>query len=173
MIRVWVRIGVYLVVLVLLQVLVLNSIHLFHIVTPFIYIYLILKLPVDLSRTSIIIVSFFLGFAVDIFSDTLGMHAAACSLAGFLRPPLIERFINLRDIPEQSIPSFGLFGYFGFIRFAILLVTIHHVLFFVIEAFTFFQPLSMLIRMALSILFSLVLILVVEAFNPEKKKSSE
>ena len=170
MIRTWIHICVYFVVFVLLQVLVMNSIHLFHIATTFIYIYLIFKLPVDLSRSIVIFVSFFLGLTVDVFSDTFGMHAAACSFLGFIRQPLLERFVNLRDIPEGSVPSFRLFGYVGFIRFTILLVVLHHVLFFIVEAFTFFQPLSMLIRMVLSILLSCVLILIIEAFHPEKKE---
>jgi len=169
MIRTWLNISGYFVVFVLLQAMVMNNIHLFHIVTPFIYIYLIFKLPVDLSGSVIIFVSFFLGLTVDIFSDTFGMHAAACSFIGFIRPPLLERFVNLRDIPEGSVPSFRLLGYVGFIRYTLLLVVMHHLLFFTVEAFTFFQPLSMLIRMAWSILLSSVLILIIEAFHPEKK----
>ena len=173
MIRTWINIGVFFIVIVLLQALAMNNIHLFHIVTPFIYIYLILKLPFNLSRSSVIFVSFLLGLAVDSFSDTFGLHAVACSFLGLIRPPLAERFVNLRDIPEGSVPSFRLFGFAEFVRYAFLLVAMHHILLFSVEAFTFFQPLFLLIRIALSILFSCLLILIIEAFNPEKKKGNE
>ena len=62
---------------VALQVLVLNHIHLFHLVTPFLYLYIILKIPLDLTRVQIIWIAFLTGLTIDIFSNTLGMHAAA------------------------------------------------------------------------------------------------
>ena len=173
MIRVWSRVVIYFLVFVLLQVLVMNNIHLFRLVTPFVYIYVILKLPVDMTRSATILISFLLGLVVDIFSNTFGMHAAACSFIGFVRMPLLDRFVDVKDLPEQSIPSYSLFGYAKFIRYALVLVVLHHVTLFVIEAFTFFQPLFMVMRMMLSILLSFLLILIIEAFNLGKKKSGE
>ncbi len=95
MISTWLRIAVYFVVFVLLQVLVMNNIHLFRIATPFIYIYVILKLPVDLNRLGVIVISFLLGLTVDVFSNTFGIHAAACSFIGFVRTPLLDRFVDI------------------------------------------------------------------------------
>ncbi|MDR0743753.1 MAG: rod shape-determining protein MreD [Tannerella sp.] len=173
MIRTWLRVAVYFIVFVLLQVLVMNNIHLFRIVTPFIYIYVILKLPVDMTRSGVIMISFLLGLVVDIFSNTFGLHAAACSFTGFVCTPLLERFVDMKKMPEGSIPSYNLFGYARFIRYALVVVTLHHAVLFVVEAFTFFQPLFMMIRMTLSILLSLLLILIIEAFNLRKKRSGE
>jgi rod shape-determining protein MreD len=170
MIRTWLRVMVYFVVFVLLQALVMNNIHLFRIVTPFIYIYVILKLPVDTDRLSVIFTSFLLGLVMDVFSNTSGLHAAACSFIGFVRMPLLERFVDMRDLPEESVPSFRLFGYARFIRYVLTLVALHHFVLFVVEAFSFFQLLSMIIRMASSISFSSLLILVMEAFNLKKKE---
>jgi rod shape-determining protein MreD len=160
-------------VFVLLQALVMNDIHLFKIVTPFIYIYVILKLPADTRRSTVIFLSFLLGLAVDIFSNTFGMHAAACSLAGFIRRPLLERFADMKDLPDGSIPSWRLFGYGKFIRYALMLTALHHITLFVIESFTFFQPLMMIVRMMSAILLSLLLILITEAFNLEKNRNGE
>jgi rod shape-determining protein MreD len=170
MIKTGLRVAVYFVVFVLLQTLVMNNVHLFRIVTPFIYVYVMLKLPIDMKRSGIIFVSFLLGLVVDIFSNTFGIHAAACSFIGFVRTPLLERFVDVRDLPEESVPSYQLFGYARFIRYALILVALHHVVLFVIEAFTFFQPLSMMIRMMSSIFFSFLLILIIEAFNLRKKE---
>ncbi|MDR1114776.1 MAG: rod shape-determining protein MreD [Tannerella sp.] len=165
MVRTWFRLAVYFIVFVLLQVLIMNNIHLFKFVTPFIYIYVLLKLPVDMTRSSVIMLSFLLGLVVDIFSNTFGMHAAACSFAGFIRRPLLERFVDVKDLPEGSLPSYRLFGYGNFIRYAFTLTVFHHLALFVIESFTFFQPLQMIMKMVSAILFSLLLILVMEAFN--------
>jgi hypothetical protein len=130
-------------------------------------------LPVDLNRSGVIITSFLLGLAVDIFSNTFGIHAAACSFIGFVRVPLLKHFVDLRDFPEGSIPSYHLFGYARFVRYTLIMVALHHIALFMIEAFTFFQPLYMVMRMTASILLSLLLILIIEAFNLEKKKSGE
>ncbi|MDR1381242.1 MAG: rod shape-determining protein MreD [Tannerella sp.] len=173
MIRTWFRFAVYFTVFVLLQVLVMNNIHLFNLVKPFIYIYVLLKLPVDMTRSAVILISFLLGLSVDLFSNTFGIHAAACSFAGFVRMPLLERFADIKDLPGGSIPSCRLFGYGKFMRYAFVLTVIHHFTLFVVESFTFFQPLMMTVRMISAILFSLLLIFIVEAFNPEKSKNGE
>ena len=173
MIRIWGRLAVSVVVFVLLQVLVMNNIHLFGIVVPFIYLYSILKLPIDIPRSGVILISFFAGLAIDAFSNTFGIHAAACSLIGFIRTPLLDRFVDVREMPEGSVPSYRLFGLGRFVRYAVLLVSIHHVALFVIESFTLFQPLLMIMRILSSILFTLLLIFILEVFNLSILKSGE
>ena len=173
MIRVWTSIAINVVVFVLLQVLVVNNIHLFGIVIPFVYLYIILKLPVDIARSSSILISFFVGLIIDVFSNTFGLHAAACTLLGFVRTPLLVRFADIREMPEGSIPSYNSFGVGKFVRYTVLFISIHHVTLFVVESFSFFQPLLMITRMLSSILFTLLLIFILEAFNLNKLKSGE
>ena len=173
MIRVWLRLTIYFIVFVLLQVLVMNNIHLFGVVTPFIYLYVILKLPVDMTRSSVILVSFLLGLTIDMFSNTFGIHAAACSFVGFIRMPLLERFVDTKELQEGSVPSYKAFGYEKFIQYAFFIVILHHVSLFLIESFSFFQPGMMIVRMLSSILFSTLLILIIEAFNLGKEKNGE
>ena len=165
MIRAWRSIAVNIVVFVLLQVFVMNNIHLFGIVISFVYLYIILKLPVDISRTSIILISFFTGLVIDIFSNTFGMHAAACTIAGFVRTPLLDRFVDVREVTDGSIPSYKLFGLGKFVRYAVLVVSIHHIALFAIESFSFFQPALMITRLLSSIMFTLLLIFILEALN--------
>lgn len=69
--------------LVLLQVLILNNVHIAGYATPFLYIYLILKFESDVPRNALMLWAFFLGLAVDVFSDTPGMNAAATVLLAF------------------------------------------------------------------------------------------
>lgn len=173
MIRVWFRIMIYFVIFVLLQVLVMNNIHLFGLITPFIYLYVLLKLPVDMTRSRVVVVSFLLGLAVDVFSNTFGMHAAACSFVGFIRTPLLERFVDMKELPEGSVPSYQLFGFGKFMRYAFVLVTLHHVTLFLIESFSFFQPVLMITRMFSSILLTSLLMFIIEAFNLSKVRNGE
>ena len=61
------------VILLLLQFLVLNNINFMGYVNPYIYILIILLLPYRITRWMLLIIGFALGFAVDYFSNTLGL----------------------------------------------------------------------------------------------------
>ena len=169
----WYRIILYVIVFLLLQTLVMNNIHLFGMVTPFIYLYALLKLPVTVTRSSTILLSFFFGLAIDLFSNTFGIHAAACSFFGFIRNPLLGQFVDTKELPDGSIPSYRLFGFGHFFRYTLIMVTIHHVVLFSVESFGFFQPKLMFMRMMSSILLTSLLLFIIEAFNPEKVKYGE
>ena len=90
--------------LVLLQVLILNNVHIAGYATPFLYIYVILKFETETSRNALMLWAFFLGLTVDIFSDTLGMNAAATVVLAFSRPALLQLFVP-RDIMHCCCPS--------------------------------------------------------------------
>ena len=69
----------YFVILVLIQVLILNNIHFLRIATPFLYLYFIIKLPIGTSETKVVVYSFLIGFVIDLFSNTPGMHGSDSS----------------------------------------------------------------------------------------------
>ena len=150
----------YFVVLVLVQVLILNNIHFLRVATPFLYLYFILKMPVGSSRTNVVFFSFLIGLTIDVFSNTPGMHAFACTLAGFIRHSLIQLLM-------------GTFGYGGFFRYTLLFVVIHHVALFLIESLTLFDPLFLAIRIAASVVTTTLLICTIEAFNIGSQKSGD
>ena len=56
--------------LVLLQVLILNNVHIAGYATPFLYIYFILKFNSGTSRNELMLWAFFFGLTIDVFSDT-------------------------------------------------------------------------------------------------------
>ena len=154
---------IYFVVLVLVQVLILNNIHFLRVATPFLYLYFILKMPVGSSR---------IGLTIDVFSNTPGMHAFACTLAGFIRHSLIQLLMG-KDLPEGINPSYKTFGYGGFFRYTLLFVVIHHVALFLIESLTLFDPLFLAIRIAASVVTTTLLICTIEAFNIGSQKSGD
>lgn len=163
---------VYFVVCILIQLLILNNIYYLRIATPFLYLYFLIKLPVDISKSSLLILSFITGLIIDVFSNTPGMHAAACTFAGFVRPGLIRLFIG-KELFEGDCPSYAVFGTGGFIRYVFMFVLLHHVSLFLLEALTLFDPLFLLLRILSSTLLSVILISIVEAFNFESAKSGE
>lgn len=162
----------YFVVLVLIQVLILNNIHFLRIATPFLYLYFIVKMPVASPRDLVVLFSFLIGLVIDVFSNTPGMHAAACTLTGFIREPLI-RFYMGKDLSDGIYPSYKTFGYGGFFRYVLSLVVIHHVTLFLIESLTLFAPLFLALRIGASVITTTLLICTIEAFNIETQKSGD
>jgi rod shape-determining protein MreD len=154
----------YFALLVMIQVLILNNIHFLRLVTPFLYLYFIVKMPVGFTSTRVTIFSFLLGLIIDIFSNTPGMHAAACTFAGFARPAIIKVLMG-DELPDALSPSFKTFGYGGFLRYVLVLVVLHHLTLFIVESLTLFDPLFLLLRIVASVVATMLLICIVELFN--------
>jgi len=157
------RIG-WFVGLVLLQVLILNHIHLGGYAIPILYVYLILKLDTEVSRNELLLWGFFLGLAVDIFSNTPGMNAAATVFAAFVRPFVLNLFVS-KDIPENIKPSYLTLGISAFIKYVIVLVVIHHTTLLCIESFSFFDFPALLVKISGSSLLSILCILAIEGIR--------
>ena len=117
-------------------------------------------------------ISFFIGLAIDIFSNTQGMHASASTLAGFLREPLI-RLLQGEDLPVGVYPSFYTFGHKGFFLYVLLFIIIHHCVLFLIEALSFFDSYYLLLRIGASVVTTVLLIMIFELFNFESQKVGE
>ncbi|MGM9797363.1 MAG: rod shape-determining protein MreD [Parabacteroides sp.] len=158
------RNAIYFVVFVLIQVLILNNIHFMRIATPFLYLYIILKLPVDGSRSGQLFWAFGAGLSIDLFCNTAGMHAFACTLACFCRDGLIQMYMG-KDLPEGIYPSYRAFGYGGFFRYVLTFVVLHHMALFLIESLNLFDPFFLAVRILSSVLLTTLLICTVESFN--------
>lgn len=150
--------------LVLIQVLVLNYISFFRIATPFLYLYFIFKLPYRLDRSLVLILSFLLGFLIDIFSNTSGMHAFATTVVGFISSPILSLQIK-EDEGEHFVASYNTLGFLGFFRYAFILFLIHHSILLMLESMSLFDPLYLVFRIGACVGLSLILTLIVEAFN--------
>lgn len=150
--------------LVLLQVLVLNHVHVLGYATPFLYIYFILKFNTGTSRNELMLWAFFLGLAVDIFSDTPGMNAAATVLLAFARPAILRLF-SPRDLNEDLEPSFKSLGITPFVKYVIAGVLLHVTALLVIESFSFFSLPVLLLKIISSALLTTLCILAIEGIR--------
>lgn len=147
--------------LVLLQVLILNNVHIAGYATPFLYIYLILKFESDVSRNALMVWAFFLGLTVDIFSDTPGMNAAATVLLAFLRPTILRLFVS-RDILDTLVPGIRTMGVSSFLKYLVVSVLIHHGMLLTIEFFSFAHIGALLLRIVASTLLTVTCIMAIE-----------
>ncbi len=157
------RIG-WFVGLALLQVLILNNVHIAGYATPFLYIYFILKFTSGTSRNELMLWAFFFGLTIDIFSDTPGMNAAASVFLAFIRSVLLRLFIP-RDNMDSIIPSFKSMGIAPFLKYTFSGVLLHSLALLSIEFFSFTSIWQLLLRVSACTILTLICILAVEGIR--------
>ena len=160
----------YTVLFVLIQVLIMDNIHLFRIASPFLYLFVIVKVPINISRSYVIAISFLLGMIIDVFSNTLGMHAAACTLIGIIRKPLIFTF-SMKELEEDATPSYRSLGVPAYMKYVIVLVIIHHFSLFFIESASLFDPILLFFRIFANVILTASFIFIIEAFFLKHRKN--
>ena len=152
------------IMLIAVQLLIFNSIQFSGYINPYIYVLFILLLPFETPKWLLLITAFFLGFIMDIFSNTPGMHTAATVFMAFLRPYVLN-LISPRDGYESgTFPRIFYYGVNWFTRYAFILILAHHFVLFYIEIFRFGNFFSTFLRVLLSTVFSLIFIVLSQFF---------
>lgn len=160
-----VRYALFIVLALLFQILILNNIQFSGYVNPYIYLMIIMLLPVDFPQWLLLIASFVTGFIIDVSSGSPGIHSAATVLMGFTRPYIL-RYMSPSDGYEQgSSPSMRVYGFRWFFFFSFWMVLIHHFPLFYLEVFRLDDFFRTLLRVAASTGFSLIFILLTEYYR--------
>ena len=146
------------IVSVILQVLIFNNILIARVIAPFVYILFLVLLPFETPRSLLMVLALILGFSVDLFTNTPGVHASACVFIGFLRPIILNLITSRETLESVSSPRVTTMGFHWFVTYVTFLVVIHHLFLFFIEAFTFDSFLLTLLRIMLSSVLSIILI---------------
>lgn len=147
--------------LTLLQVLVLNNIFLFGIATPFLYIYPILVINRNIDRNILMVIAFFVGLIVDIFSNTPGVNAAASVLTAFIRPGVLRMYAPREEFDDFE-PSIQILGIWPFLRYVFTILFVHHTVLFLLEAFSTANIGYMSLRILCSTLLTTLLVMAIE-----------
>lgn len=150
--------------LVLLQVLILNNVHIAGCATPFLYVYFILKFASGTPRNELMLWAFFLGLTVDVFSDTPGMNAAASVLLAFVRPTCLRLFTP-RDTLDSIVPSIRTMGVSSFLKFTLAGVFVHHLALLAIELFSLTGILLFFLRVFACTLLTVACIMAIEGIR--------
>ena len=157
--------------LVLLQGLILNQVELFGFVTPYMYVLIILLLPLELNPVAALGVGFVVGMSVDLFSQSWGVHASATVFLTFVRHYLL-RILAPRDGYVFGVtPNLSQMGISWFFTYTLIMTFVHHFFLFFIEAFRFEEFFFTLARIMLSTLFTFVLIILSQLITYTKKRS--
>ena len=150
------------------QILVLNNINVAGYFNPFPYVLFIILFPVNGNKTGLLLASFLLGIIMDLFSNSGGVHAAACVTLAYLRPTFFKFAFGLSyeyqtvKLNDKLTPE----------RFSFILISVitHHFILFILETFQFSFFLSLLLKTLLNTVFTIVLcILIIYMFKPKKR----
>lgn len=155
------------ILLVLLQVLVLNYVHINQYATPLFYIYFILKFNSDIGRKSLMLWAFSIGLCVDIFSNTPGINAAASVLLAFCRPLLLRNQL-LRGMSDIFEPGISAMGVHSFLRYTFTGVFIHVTTVNILDAFSFIHLKPLLLSIVTDTAMTLFCIMCVDTIRRKK-----
>lgn len=149
------------VVLLLIQILMFNHIHLFDYATPLLFVYLVLTFRRGYPKWGILLWAFFLGLALDIFTNTPGLTSASFVVAALIQPYVLELFMQ-RESADDLTPSVVTLGLGKYILYALIIVLTFCLCFFSLETFNFFNPVQWLACIGGSAVITLIFVLVVE-----------
>lgn len=114
---------------ILIQVYVLNRIPPVHrFIVPYLYFLYILWLPFKTTPINLMLIAFVFGISLDSFTNTPGLHTAACVLIAFIRPYLITIILpqERKELyyTNPSVKSLG--GVAPYALYISVLTFIHH-----------------------------------------------
>lgn len=151
------------ILLILFQVLVLDQILIHQLISPYLYMLFILLLPFNLPRPALQLLGLLLGLTLDMFTDTMGLHAFACVFIAYLRPFILNILSPQGGFEViQRTPSVTSMGASQFAIYVSILVLLHNIVYFSLSVFSFADPLYLLLKILLSTAVSLFLVLVYE-----------
>lgn len=158
--------------LLLLQVLVVDNVRLGYYIHPYVYVLYVFMLPFNIPNWQLLFAGFSMGLAVDLFNGTPGLNAAATVFMAFVRPFVINAMTRRKDINENDEPSLTNMGVNRFLVYALILLLVHNIVLFTLEAFSFKLMGVVFLQTLLSTCSSLLLIFIILLlFKKTKKKS--
>lgn len=156
------------VLLVLAQGLVFNHINFLGYINPFPYILFIALFPINNNRTLFIFLSFLLGLSVDYFTDSGGIHAAACVTIAYIRPPILK--FSFGTIYDNQTIKFNQIEIGSRLVYFSIIAVIHHFILFSLEVFNTSDIILILKKTLFSSIFTIILcILLSILFSPKRK----
>lgn len=138
------------ILLIALQVLIVQNINLSGYIILLPYVLVVLMLPFETNRLLVLFIAFFVGFTIDYFYDSSGIHASACTIMGFARYYVLK-YVSPREGYDVGVkPNVEDMGLAWYLTYAGTLIAIHHFFLFYLEIFRFSEFFRTLFRIIMS-----------------------
>lgn len=156
-------------VLAALQVLLFNHIHFNGYGTPLVYVALLLYIPANANRIATLLWAFCMGTLMDTFANTPGISAAALTLAAMVQPGLLNASLP-KEALEDLVPSYRSMGKWNHMRYLTILLLVHHLAYFALESFSFFNIRELGISAGTSLAATWLVITIIETLRGKKQE---
>ena len=140
-----------------LQIFVFSNLHFLSLCYPYVYVLALITLPV-VPRWGELLIGCSIGLVMDICCSTPGVNMASCVLVSYLRPIMLAHLVQDHERISGEINALSL-GTAPFLKLSLLLCAIHHLVIFLLDAWSFADFHLTLLRWLVSTLISLVFIL--------------
>lgn len=152
------------------QAIIFNNLVLFNVAIPMVFIYVIISLPVTLGTNASLTLAFITGLAVDIFGDTQGLNALACTILAFVRKPVYHLYMSFDDDLAGMRPSMRTMGYAPYMKYLLTMTLLYCMMVFAIEAFQFHNLMLLLLRVVCSTAFTFIIIYAIDSLSIPKRQ---
>jgi hypothetical protein len=122
----------------------------------FVYPLFVALLPLRMPRPAVILVAFLLGFAIDIFSETLGLHAGALTFTAYCRPFILSLLQPRDGYPIKANPVRSDLGTAWLVGYLAGMLCVHLLAFFLLQTFSLYFAGEILTKTLLTLPASLV-----------------
>jgi hypothetical protein len=148
------------------QVLILKNIVLFNTAFCFLYVAYLFFLPVESNPLFLMVMGFVMGFAIDVFYDSLGLHAFSCVVVMYARNYWLSSITPQGGYDSNATPSIASNGMQWFLVYTIPLVLLHHSVLFFVEAGGFSMFWFTMGKVIMSTLFTTIVTVIVQYLFP-------
>ena len=154
----------------LYQVLILQNVVFLHSAFCFLYVIYLLSLPVETNPLALMLVGFLMGFLVDLFYESLGLHAFACVFIMYVRNYWLNSMTPQGGYDSNAAPSLVLGGLQWFLVYTMPMIFLHHGILFFLEAGGFSMFWFTLWKVIASTIFTTVVILIAQFLFPGRRR---
>ncbi|WP_297336620.1 rod shape-determining protein MreD [Algoriphagus sp.] len=158
------------IILLIVQVLFLKNLAVFGVAMGFLYLMFILDFSISVNRMNLLFVAFWVGLLIDIFYQTIGMHAASATLVAFIRPYWLKAISPTGGYDETSRPDLHEMGLSWYISYSFPLFFIYSFLFFSIDQWGTGGLLGVLNKSLFSTIFSMLLAILVQVLFFKRRR---
>jgi hypothetical protein len=160
----------YFIIYLLVQVMLFKQIVLFNTAFCFLYVVFILLLPIETNSLALMGLAFLLGFFVDVFYDSLGLHAMSLVLVAYLRNYWLGTITPQGGYDAGEGPTLAVNGLQWFMVYALPLVFVHHFVLFFTEAGGFGIFWFTMQKVITSLIFTMTVILFLQYFTFDRRR---
>ncbi len=148
-------------ILAFLQAFIIQQIDMGVWLRPMPYLLLFFITPINLNKYGILICGFFFGLFIDVLAGNFGIHAASIVVVLYAKNFIDQRFIDFDSLKLQgeTYVTVDTKGWLFFSSYALSIIAIHHLTFFMLDYFEFISFFRMLLSTIVSAIGTFFLIL--------------